>query len=350
MAAREYRALARWVQPMNRRALLAAAASSLAPNAARAQALPRFAAAAAYSAARGGVSFLVVRNGIVLGENYPTAQAETRWPLGQGTRAFAALLAASLIEDRLMALDEPVAMTLGDWGAHPVKSAISMRMLLNGTSGVAFGRGDGRDLAAALALEPVDRPGLSFSADAAPYLLLAEIARRKLEARGREPDPARYLTERTLAPIGCVPIGWTRGPDGAASFDTGATVSARGWAQAGELIRREGIYRARQLADDSALRETTRGSFAEPRAGIGLWLAATRRGRAPVLIDSDLWSAPSPAPLDLAMAAGDGGQRLYIVRSESLVIVRQSHTLAHAPASGADWSDAAFLSLLWREL
>ncbi|HVK79430.1 MAG TPA: hypothetical protein VM915_02350 [Verrucomicrobiae bacterium] len=44
------------------------------------------------------------------------------------------------------------------------------------------------------------------------------------------------------------------------------------------------------------------------------------------------------------MAAGDGGQRLYIAPSAGLVVVRQ------ARSTNAQWSDAQFLSLLWRDL
>ena len=333
---------------MHRRALLAAAASSLAPSIACAQApSSRFAMASAYSAERAGVSFLVARNGVVLAEDYAEGNAETRWPLGEGTRPFAALLIAAMAEDRLISLDEPVAMTLGDWGAHPVKSTINVRALLNGTSGIAFGRGDDENLATALALEPREAPGQSFSADPAAYLLIAEIAKRKLEARGRGSDPAVYLTERALLPIGCVPIGWSRGADGAARFDTGAALSARSWAQVGELLRREGVHRAQQVVDETALREAMRGSFAEARAGFGLWLAGAGRGsREELNIDSDLWRASSPAPLDLAMAVGESGQRLYLSPSEGLVIVRQTRP----DAASTQWSDAHFLTLVWRDL
>jgi CubicO group peptidase (beta-lactamase class C family) len=172
-----------------------------------------------------------------------------------------------------------------------------------------------------------------------------EIARRKLFNRGREPDPARYLTTRTLLPIGCVPIGWSRGQDGAPRFDTGAAVSARGWAQVGELIRREGVWRAQQLVSANTLREAVRGSFAESRAGFGLWLASSGRGENRLDIDIDLWRAPSPAPMDLAMAAGAGGQRLYMSPSEGLVIARLARSDDDQP-----WSDAQFLSLIWRDL
>lgn len=334
---------------MDRRAFLTAtAACSLLPASAqlaRAQTGPRFADAAGFSAERGGASFLVARHGIILAEDYPGGgRSETRWPLGAGAKALIPLLAASLAEDGLLNLDDAAGLTLWEWSAHPVKSTISIRALLNGTSGLAFRARDRRDLNTALALEPLEAPGLRFSDDSAGSMLLVEIARRKLQAAGRAPDPARYLTDRTLGPIGCVPITWTRWGDGAPRFDDGVSVSARGWAQVGELIRREGIWRGQSLADERILREAQRGSFAEARAGFGLWLAAPSRTRRETLdVDSDLWRASSPAPIDLAMAAGGGGQRLYFSRTEGLVIVRQ--TRERAP-----WSDAQFLSLIWRGL
>ncbi len=335
---------------MDRRAFFLSAAACSAVSAstaqfAHAQTPARFATAAGYSSQRDGASFLVVRHGVVLAEQYTAGNADTRWPIGMGTRAFLPLLAATLVEDRLMTLDEPVALTLGDWGADPVKSTISIRMLLSGASGLAFERNGPQDVATAIALQPRESPGTTFSDDAATYVLFTEIARRKLESRGREPDPARYLTSRTLLPIGCVPIGWSRGSDGAARFDDGAAVSARGWAQVGELIRREGVWRAQQLANDAALREAMRGSFAEARAGFGLWLAGRGRGRDDFAIQTDLWRTDSAAPLDLAMAAGQGGQRLYIAPTDGLVIVRQARTM-----TSSSWSDAQFLSLIWRDL
>jgi CubicO group peptidase (beta-lactamase class C family) len=336
---------------MNRRALLLAAAACGAVTAssqrmARAQAQQRFGAAARYSAASGGAALIVVRNGVVLGEDYPNGAPDTRWPIGAATRAFAPLLAATMVEDALMSLDEPVALTIGEWGADPVRSGITVRGLLNGTSGIAFPSLGARDAATALALAPVATPGARFIDDAAPYAILAEIARRKLLAQGGETDPARYLTARTLAPIGCAPIAWTRDAAGAAHFEDGVFVCARGWAAAGELIRRGGVWRAAQLADQYALGDALRGSFAEPRAGFGFWLAVPAGGRPAPPVNSDLWRAASPAPVDLAMAAGDAGQRLYIVPSHALVIVRQTHS----DAAAAPWSDAQFLSLIWSDL
>ncbi|MBY0564230.1 MAG: beta-lactamase family protein [Hyphomonadaceae bacterium] len=335
---------------MNRRALLSAAGCSVltasATPVAWAQPSGRFAAAAAYSAEHGGAGFMVVRHGIVLAEFYTDGRAETRRPVGEGARIFASLLAATMADNGLVSLDEPVAMTLGEWGLHPVKSTITIRALLNGTSGLSFGRNRERTFAAAAMLEPEHAPGVRFIPDAASYVLFAEIARRRLVSRGRGDDPARYLTAQTLQTIGCVPIGWARTPDGAARFDDGVQVTLRGWAQAGELIRREGVWRAQQLADPDVLREALRGSFAEARAGMGFWLAAIARSREVPGVESDLWRARSPAPPTLAMAAGSDGQRLYISPTEGFVAVRQTRPGARA----GDWSDADFLTLLYRDL
>ncbi|MEZ5970193.1 MAG: serine hydrolase domain-containing protein [Hyphomonadaceae bacterium] len=335
---------------MDRRAFLLSAAACSAVSAstapiALAQNPQRFATAASYSAQREGASFLVVRHGVVLAEQYAAGGSDTRWAIGMGTRAFLPLLAASLVDDRLMSLDEPVAATLGDWGADPVKSTISIRVLLSGASGISFDPNGPNDLATAITLQPRQAPGTAFSDDAAAYVLFSEIARRKLTAANREPDPARYLTTRTLLPIGCVPIGWARSSDGLPRFDDGAAVSARGWAQAGELIRRQGVWRAQQIASANALGEAMRGSFAESRAGFGLWLAGRGRSSDNFAIETDLWRTPSPAPMDLAMAAGQGGQRLYLAPTDGLVIVRQARSL-----TSSSWSDAQFLSLIWRDL
>lgn len=309
-----------------------------------AQGSPRFSAASRFSAERGGAALIIVRNGVVLAEDYASGDAGIRWPLGAGTRGFAALLAAQLVRDRLLALDEPAALTLGEWGADALKSMITARTLLNGTSGLAFARGGAQDLATALALTPADQVGARFIDDAAPYVIFTELARRKLSAAGVDPDPAMYLSARALAAIGCTPIGWERRADGAARFDTGAFVTLRGWAAVGEFIRRGGVWRAEQLADTYALGDALRGSPAEPRAGFGFWLAAPARG--PISCNSDLWRVQSPAPVDLAMAAGEGGQRLYIVPSRDLVVARLTAADAPAPL----WSDAQFLSALWSDL
>ncbi|MES1198926.1 MAG: serine hydrolase [Pseudomonadota bacterium] len=332
---------------MNRRAFLTTAACTLATASAGAQtASPaaRFSAAAAYSLDHGGAALLIARNGLLLSESYaPGADAATLWPLGGATRAFTPLLAASMARDGLLRLDEPVGMTLGDWAADPNKSIVSIQALLAGVSGVSFGSAGDLSLASALALPVQAPPGSRYFDDPANYVLFSEIARRKLLAAGGL-DPASYLTYRTLAPIGCSPVAWARTGDGVLLHD-GAAASARGWAQMGELIRRDGVWRAGQLVDSFTLREAQRGAMSEPRAGIGLYLAAGITDNS-MLGGSDMWRMRPPAPFDLVMAAGAAGQRLYVSASQHLVIVR----LPQSATATTTWSDAEFLPLVVRDL
>ena len=219
-------------------------------------------------------------------------------------------------------------------------------MLLSGASGLSFDRRGPRDLPTALALEPREAPGTQFSDDAAPYVLFSEIARRKLEASG--PRAGRrtlpHLAHACCRSAACRSAG-RAAATACARFDDGAAVSARGWAQAGELIRREGVWRAQQLADDAALREAMRGSFAEARAGFGLWLAGAGAVAQRARHRHDIWRAVLAGAADLAMAAGQGGQRLYISPVARIGDRAPARSLA-----ASSWSDAQFLSLIWRDL
>lgn len=339
---------------MDRRGFITAAAacsvvsaSTMALPAARAQPLRKFGEAIRYSADRGGAGLLIARNGIVLAEDYQEGGVEMRHSIGQGTRLLMTLLMGALVSDGLVRLDDPVSMTMGMW-SDPTRQIITVRSLLDGTSGLAFGPNDNHDLNTALTLQPpLAGSPTQFAGDAAQYFVLAEIARRKLLINGGATDPAQYLMDRVLGPIGAIPVGWTRGADGAARFDDGCEMSLRAWAQVGELVRRNGVWRAQQIVDDSTLLDAMRGSFSEPRAGFGLWLASATRRADALPVTTDLWSAPSPAPVDLAMAAGADGQRLYIVPSRNVVIARQTRQRGTATPP---WSDAGFLSAVMRDL
>jgi CubicO group peptidase (beta-lactamase class C family) len=318
--------------------MAAAAAAVALPRPSHAQAAP-FARALAYSAEHGGTTLVILRNGVVWAEDFRDGAApHTPRPIGEATASFLPALAGALVRDRVISLDEPASMTLGDWGAHPVKSRIVLRQLLDQTCGLAAGRPLGAF--EACALEPVSEPGQRFIRDDAPIRIFVEIARRKLAAASRTADPAGYVTERVLSPVGCAPVAWRRERDGEASFTDGATVAPRAWARWGELMRRVGVWRASRLVDGEALREACRGSWVQPRYGFGLWLAWPANTAAPLYPESDLWTAAPPA--DLVMAASAKGDRLFILPTQRLVVVRQA-------ARRAGYSDAAFLSHLLTE-
>lgn len=334
---------------ISRRSVLLAAAAYA--GSAHAQAQQRFSGAKRFSAEQGGQSFLVIRNGVVLAEDYPNGGAAgTPHPLRTASASFAALLAARLVRDDLLDLDEPCAFTLGEWGADAQRNSITVRQLLALTSGVAgpWDANRAPEWTEALAAPVTEAPELRFQPAAAPFQIFGEIARRKLFEAGLEPDVGLYLHNRVLAPLGA-DIRFTQGADGRTWLSTGMSATARAWGQVGELVRRGGIWRARSLVSRLALAQCFDGAQASHyRYGLGWWLGTTASGAPPrpIAEASDVWSLPS-TPIDLAMAAGAGGQRLYVIPSRALVVVRQAQDGARPRAKG--WSDAEFLNLILTE-
>ncbi len=106
--------------------------------------------------------------------------------------------------------------------------------------------------------------------------------------------PQEYLHARVLDPNGIEIASWRTLKDGTQPLPTGAFLTAENWA-------RYGSYVARSAGEFA---QCFKGSVANPRYGLGWWLA------------------PPAAPADLFYASGSGGQAMYVVPSQELVAVR----------------------------
>jgi len=124
-------------------------------------------------------------------------------------------------------------------------------------------------------------------------------------------------------------------------------MSARQWSRMGQLILDGGA----PVIPATLLSECFRGSGPNPAFGMGFWnnsLAAQPSGRA-VDVEDTLepdWNRQNwrnaclcrEAPADLVAAIGSGYQRLFVIPSLQLVIVRQG--------AFGQFSDAEFLRLV----
>ena len=104
------------------------------------------------------------------------------------------------------------------------------------------------------------------------------------------------------------------------------------------------------LVDPVAFAEQFRGSAAHPGYGLTWWLPHPSATPDPVTAGSDIGRRAAELPKDLVVAAGAGDQRLYVIPSRKLVIVRQARLDLASFGPNADparrWSDADFLKLL----
>jgi CubicO group peptidase (beta-lactamase class C family) len=314
--------------------------------------------AASYSERHNGSAVVVMSGGRVVFETYASKADATRaHRLASGTKSFWGALAMAAVEDGLFKLDERVADTLTEWRDDPNRSRIRVRQLLDFTSGLdpatrlLQGKPKADDkFKRVLGVQSVDVPGTTFAYGPSHLFAFGVFLQRKLRAAGRPDDPVDYLKRRILDPIGLRIGRWTRDEAGNPIMSAGAFVAPREWIKFGQLLNNAGQWEGRSIIDRDLLMQVFQGSDANPAYGLTLWLNRTQpgsRGRFAADANAARRSANSDdgrisrsAPSDLAMAAGSGKQRLYLIPSLDLVIVRQGES------KGSGWSDAEFLDRL----
>ncbi len=257
-------------------------------------------AAAAYHARHKPQALLVRRREETLLERYDGGfSAQDAHPLFSGTKSFWGVTAVLAARERLLTLDEPV------WRGATV------RELLNLTAGVPFG-GLGSAVPTyekALASEQRSAPGSRFTYGGIPLQIFGAVFAQRLLPLGMTPHD--YLRDRVLEPARVDVASWRTLKDGTHPLPTGAFVTAENWARYGAFVARNA-----QRFD-----ECFHGSQANARYGLCWWLAAPA------------------APAQLFYASGSGGQAMYVLPPEDLVVVRFGN--------GGSFDHAAFLKRLF---
>jgi CubicO group peptidase (beta-lactamase class C family) len=288
-------------------------------------------AAVTYSEDNHGVALLVMRRGQVACEHYVSDYArDTPHALFSGTKGLNGLMAAAAAADGMLSLDELVADTLTEWKGDPLKGRMTIRHLLSLSSGIATSGPRAAPGYAEAATTPGQYPpGEHFAYGPLVFQTFGEVMRRKLSARGINESPTEYLARRVLAPIDARVAAWggpTAGPD--PNLAAGAQMSAANWAKLGDLMLRPDEARRINL-DADVYEAQTKPQGAYRAYGLTWWLAtplpsSARDGLDPVARSIDLpqGSLAGEVPADLVVAAGAGGQRLYISRQLQLVVVR----------------------------
>jgi CubicO group peptidase (beta-lactamase class C family) len=303
--------------------------------------------AAEYSASHRGTSFLAIQNGKTLLEQYPGEGGEdTPRRIYSGTKAFWNLAALAAAEDGLLGLDDRVADTIAAWRDDPRKSRITIRQLLDFSSGLApgfslqqndFGNRD----KAALRVPMVAEPGKVFIYGPGALQIFHQVLKEKLQGK----SPTDYLERRVLRRLRLGPQRYLEDRAGNPLLAAGFTLTARQWAKIGQLVLAHG----KPVVRPEALAQCWRGSAANRAFSLGWWNNRAAPGGREFDFEDMLipkWSRQDwsdaclcrDAPSDLVACIGSGYQRLYVIPSLDLVVVRQG--------AGGRFSDAQFLRLL----
>jgi CubicO group peptidase (beta-lactamase class C family) len=239
-------------------------------------------------------ALIIMGDGRVLSQTYGNGHdGLTPHALYSGTKSFWGVAAIRAEKDEILRLDDRVAETFPQWATDEWKSRVTLRQLLQLTSGIGFG-GLGAAVPIyekALAVELKNEPGTTFTYGGVALQVFGAVFANKLGSRKQTPQ--EYLQQRILDPIGVRIEKWRTLTDGTNPLPTGAFVSAHDWLRYGRFV----------CEHREEFEQCFQGSAANPHYGLGWWLGSTN------------------APSDLVYASGAGGQALYIVPSQQTVIV-----------------------------
>lgn len=263
---------------------------------------------------------VVVRDGRIVAERYaPGFTAQTPQLGWSMAKSVTSLLTGVLVAQGRVALSDD--RLRPEWTDD--RDRITVEDLLRMRSGLAWDETydlgttitamlyDQPDMASFVASQPLVHPiGSTQQYSSGSTNLLCGVLR---ERTGRGADLPR--TE-LLAPLGLSSAVWEADATGTPVCSSYLWATPRDWAAVGQFALDDGVWNGRRLLPEGWMRRTittiTPPSAEDPNYAAGWWTNLTASGS---LVDEGL-------PRDAYWASGHDGQRLYVVPSESLVVVR----------------------------
>lgn len=307
------------------------------------------ASAQAYADAQNSFALIIARDGRIIHERYaPGFTAASKFSTASMHKAVLALVFGPAIAKGRIALSDPLSRHLPELKDDP-KGAVTIEQLLRMTGGVGsppakpgdpsapaaqlmFGA-DNR--AASRLFTLVTPPGTEFAyqnvSTQLAGLALQEVIGRRY---------ADYLSRTLWAPIGAGDAAlWLDREGGNPHYFCCLQASATDWLRIGELVRNKGKVGSKQVIAADWVAKVTAPSPLNPNFGMNFW-----RGNphAPVRryarsVPMTVAAAKPFARDDVVFIDGAGGQRVYVVPSAGLTVIRIGKP-------SLDWDDSELVN------
>lgn len=307
------------------------------------------AAAEAYATKTNSVALLVYHKGALRYEKYwPGFDRDTITdPFSAHKTVMGLLIGAAIADGVIKSIDEPAATYIPEW-ANDARSKIRIRDLLQMSSGLEtprFGTWTGLRVTlgseleeTVLSLQSVKPPGTDFQYSNASSQLLGIILQR---ASGKR--YAEYLSDRLWSRLGVETAHvWLDREGGMARTFCCLYTNARSWLKVGRFIVDQGRIGADQVVPADWIAAMATPAPTNPNYGLQLWIgspAGTERKYNDKTVKA-FHSEPFAVD-DLIYIDGFGGQRVYMVPSKELIIVRTGE-------ARFDWDDAIIPNAILR--
>lgn len=282
-------------------------------------------------------SVAVYRRGCLAGELRSGAsdQMFESYSMAKSVVAMAALRAMTL---HLLSPDDRVGALVPE--ADRAHGALTVRQLLTQSTGLHwnffrdYNVFTPRDrVGDALTLRFDHAPGTWFEYAQSPVALMAQVV-----AGAAGMDFGKFVELQLLGQIGIGPESWSWERDAAGHIQGfyGLRMRDHDWARLGQLLLNRGYWDGRRVIATRWVEEATSSSPTNPGYGYLIWVNAGRRFIEPTADRRDERERPivASAPPDMFLFAGLLEQRVIVIPSRDLVIVRLG-----SPGSGPLESD-----------
>ncbi len=309
----------------------------------------RLAEAEALASKTSSVALLVWHRGALRYEKYwPPFDASTRTnPNSMHKTVLALAIGAAVTDGVIPSLDSKASRWLTEWQGD-ARRDITVEDLLRMHSGIELPRFGtwkatklllGSDLpGAVLSLGYSRKPGAYFEYNNASSQLLLLLLER---ATGQH--YADYLASRLWQPLGAAEAAlWMDREGGVPRGFCCLFASARDWLRVGRLLAADGKVGERQLVSSEWVQAMKTPSSTNPNFGMHLWLGSPPQ-KERKYNDYSVKAFHSAKFLadDIYYIDGFGGQRVYVVPSRDLIVVRTG-------VSQLDWDDAPLINTIIR--
>lgn len=290
-----------------------------------------------YSKAEKGVGLVILKDGKILHESYAgDAGAATFTDSYSMHKSILALVYGIAIKEGIIgSLDDRAGQYIDEWSNDP-RGQITLRQLLHMESGLKLYSfsdpgGKSRELllaadinAVALDYPLADGPGAEFRYNNVNSQIAGIALDRALQTKGYD-SYAGYLEQKLWCPVGNDTARlWLDREGGAPHYYSGLFTNPHNWARIGELIRNQGRLQGKQIVSAEWIKAMAEPAPTNPNYGLHVWrgspYVAKRRysQQNPLAVTH---GAPYLAE-DVLFFDGFGGQRVYVVPSSGLTIVR----------------------------
>lgn len=286
---------------------------------------------------------VIIKDGYIVAEHYSNATSQSFFDGNKMAWIFTSAAIGKAIEFGFIeSIDNTVCQYFDEWDCSDVmdpRRSITIEHLLTMTSGLKWDESQDLDsmnqssshLSYVLEKETVSEPGTVFNLSSGDAALLSEIIRQSTGMQLHD-----FIQQNVFEPIGIIKPQWDTDQSGLTKAYSGISARLQDYARFGLLFLSRGQWQGEQVVsgewvDASAF--MSRG--VNPQFGY-LWHNNL----------NSRFSMPDTAFLENAfMAAGENGQRLYVIPSENIVIVR-----AAGVESSSQWNDEQFLQRIFESL